>query len=235
VSTGPKVQYVEWTVRDADNQPLRVTIDALDGDFDIKFLEGARTPMTDAAVLQFLTTQFTDYMAKFQIVLKGGPESVLARAWMKAEAQRAQLPPELMVDALEERAKRLTPPPAPPQTPNAAAYMDKPPAEEEPAPPSEGQTALVTALQSAAQALMEAAKGGDRALGGAASLAGHAAEAAQKGDLNGMEAAVSGAISALGTTNIQQSPEAMHAAQVLTSVMQAAIKSGQVAPEPDKQ
>lgn len=250
-TTGPKVQYVEWTVRDADGHPLKVTVDALDGDFDIKFLEGARTPMTDAAVLQFLSTQFADYMQKFQIVLKGGPEAVLARAWMKAEGERAQLPPELQVESLEERAKRempKAPPPAadPKAPPGPAAFMGGGAPVPEGAPAGEalpegggaGQNAVVTALQSAAQALAAVGKeSGDRAVLGAASLAMHAAQAAAAGDLDGMEAGVHGALNTLQGADVSKSPDAQHAAGILASVMRAAMQSGQedVAPQPGKE
>lgn len=111
-----KVEYVEFTVRDADRRLYRVTRPALDADFDVRFLEGARTPLADAAVTQFLATQSGVYFGWFDLVLKGGPMGLLARSWMQAVADRMQLPPELHVVTLEAKARKLAetegPPPA---------------------------------------------------------------------------------------------------------------------------
>jgi len=210
-----KVTYQEWTVRSSEGHSMPVTIDALDGDFDIKFLEGARTPMTDAAVLQFLTTQFPQFLQMYQVVQKGGPDSVLARAWLKSMGERAQLPPELQIDALMAKAEKMAPPPPPPKQEAPPPLAEAPPEAAPPeAPPSEAVNGLVLALKSAAQSFATA---GMKPL---AALTLQAANAAQTGDAETLEGSLHGALAQVGDLR-NAPPEVQRAVQVLGQVAQA--------------
>lgn len=70
------IVVAEFTVKDNDGNEHRVTVEALDADFVIKFVDGARTPMADAALLQFLSTQGQTYMGWFDVVMAGGPKVI---------------------------------------------------------------------------------------------------------------------------------------------------------------
>jgi hypothetical protein len=197
-----KVEYVEFTVRDADRRLHRVTRESLDADFDVKFLEGARTPLADAAVTQFLATQSQVYFGWFDLVMKGGPMGILARAWMQAVADRMQLPPELHVATLDAKARKQAEKEAPPPAP---AEEEPPPAEEEsPASPAGGGEegaaqvdAIVFALQGVVDGLAALSSLDQAAVAAATRMVGAAIEAARAGDAEGVVQAVSAAMEAL--------------------------------------
>lgn len=161
--SGPgKVVVQEFDVRDLDGNVHHVTVPALDADFEIKFVDGGRTPMADAALLQFLTTQGQQYFQWFALVMQGGPAGVVARAWMQETASVAQLPPSLHVDTLERKAKDEPKPtqpgvpaiiPAPQEEPAPAA--EEAPAEEGP-PAEEEAPRQVSPIE---RAMMEIARG----------------------------------------------------------------------------
>lgn len=235
VAVAGEVKYVAFTVRDADRKAHVVTREALDADFEVKFLEGARTPLTDAAVIQFLTTQAQQYFAWFDLVLKGGPMGILARAWMQAVADRMQLPPELHVAALEAKAKAQPAPVVEKQT--AAAFAD---VAAGPAPAvapgvdegaASGTDAVTFALQTVAEAVeflgvpaaVEAVKAAQAALAA--------------GDADALVEAAGAALAALAPL-AESPPEAAEAQAALdraAQVLQGIVQAGAARPPSEEQ
>lgn len=117
------------TLHDRGEQVL-VTVQDLDADFGIDFVEGGRTPMTDAAMQQNLVTLMQPYMGLWQQAQDPGPMGVMARTYMRTLAERFELPKDLHPDNLDQRmkhekkedlgaedAREETPPAAPPAAP----------------------------------------------------------------------------------------------------------------------
>lgn len=126
-------------------ETVLVTVHDLDADFDISFVEGGRTPLTDAAMQQNLVALLQPYTALWQAAQQPGADGVLAKSYMKVIAERFDLPKDLHPDELlaevdeqekeeEEKAKEEEkeaekeaeaapgappegPPPGPPGTP----------------------------------------------------------------------------------------------------------------------
>jgi hypothetical protein len=122
------------------NERVTVTVEDLDGDFEISFVEGGRTPMTDAAMQQNLVSLMQPYMQLWEASQQPGPAGVIARTYMATLADRFELPKDLHPDNLEQKAKeeaKKAPPEAPPAAPEAPGA---PPAPQ--APPMEGQQGL---------------------------------------------------------------------------------------------
>jgi hypothetical protein len=235
------VTYAEWVVRDADGRQHVVTRDALDADFDIKFLEGARTPLADAAVTQFLATQSEVYFGWFGLVLKGGPMAVLARAWMGAVAERMQLPPELHVAALEARSRREVSPGADEVSPGVDVVPEPAveaspggpvPVEEVPAEGGEAVDALVFALRSVVDALAVLSGVDAEASAGAVKLVDVAIEAAGRGDVSAVVDAAGSAMEVLGAiagkvqAGTAEDDALREAATVLGGVVRAGMPGG---------
>lgn len=111
-----------------------VTAADLDGDFPPTFVEGVRTPMTDAAKQQALLSVYPQYAQLWQQVNEGGPAGILAEQAMRSIAVSFDLPESMHVDALKaalHREEKETPPPASSPMKRAA----QPPPGEEPMPP----------------------------------------------------------------------------------------------------
>ena len=122
------------------NERVTVTVEDLDGDFEISFVEGGRTPMTDAAMQQNLVSLMQPYMQLWEASQQPGPAGVIARTYMATLADRFELPKDLHPDNLEQKAKeeaKKAPPEAPPAAPEAPGAPQAPQA-----PPMEGQQGL---------------------------------------------------------------------------------------------
>jgi hypothetical protein len=240
----------EFLVKDIDGNPHTVTVGALDADFEIKFVDGGRTPMADAALLQFLSTQGAQYFEWFAMVVKGGPAAVMARAWMQEVAAIAQLPPSLHVDTLERKLAEegQTPEQAVAKELPAGAEEAPPDEQVEPAAPAPEGTAgapadpLGMALGEIAHALKGAAEGAPEAAGpiqaSMQALQG-AMTAKEAGDLTGVIEALNAALDALeplaesipdgAAPALARAVEIMD--QVRRALMKGAAAEGAPAPE----
>ena len=92
------------TLQDRGEQVL-VTVQDLDADFTVEFVEGGRTPMSDAAMQQNLVTLMQPYMGLWQQAQEPGPLGVMARTYMRTLAERFELPKDLHPDNLDQRLK----------------------------------------------------------------------------------------------------------------------------------
>jgi hypothetical protein len=97
-----KVKQQVLTLRER-SEVLTVTVQDLDAQFEISFVEGGRTPITDAAMQQNLVALLEPYRAAWETAQKGGPQAVFARAWMQSVADRFDLPKDLHPDELYAR------------------------------------------------------------------------------------------------------------------------------------
>ncbi len=97
------VEIQTLTLRDR-NEMIEVTIEDLDADFEISFVEGGRTPLTDTAMQQNLVNLLPTYTELWGAVQKGGPMATLARSYMQVLAERFDLPKDLHPDELETSA-----------------------------------------------------------------------------------------------------------------------------------
>lgn len=88
------------TLRDRSDD-IVVTIEDLDADFVISFVEGGRTPLTDSAMQQNLVSLLPTYTELWGAVQKKGPMGTLARSYMQVLAERFDLPKDLHPDELE--------------------------------------------------------------------------------------------------------------------------------------
>lgn len=104
--TRPKEIVQETLVlMDARDQQMTITVKDLDAEFEISFVEGGRTPLTDAAMQQNLMALMQPYMALWQTVMQGGPMAVFARNYMQVIAERFDLPRDLHPEELESKAQ----------------------------------------------------------------------------------------------------------------------------------
>lgn len=152
-------------VQDDKGAPVAITVADLDGDFGVTFVEGVRTPMTDAAKQQALMQVYPQYEALWDQVLAGGPKALLAEAMMRTIATRFDLPEEMHVDAMRAAMQREAAPQAAPPTamqraarptggaPPPQAATDAAPAPESGAEPAPAQADMNEALDDAEQAL----------------------------------------------------------------------------------
>jgi len=109
-----------------------ITVHDLDAAFDISFVEGGRTPLTDAAMQQNLVALLQPYTALWQAAQAPGADGLFAKSYMKVIAERFDLPKDLHPDELlaradeeakvaEEEAKEAGVEPAEPPTNGAGA------------------------------------------------------------------------------------------------------------------
>jgi hypothetical protein len=87
------------------NEQIVVSAEDLDADFLISFVEGGRTPLSDAAMQQNLVALLEPYSALWQTSTKGGPIGVFAKNYMKVLAERFELPKDLHPEELEAELK----------------------------------------------------------------------------------------------------------------------------------
>ena len=90
----------ELTLRDR-RDIIQVSVEDLDADFEITFVEGGRTPLTDTAMQQNLIGLIQPYSQLWEAVQAGGPMSVMAKAYMQAISERFELPRDLHPDELD--------------------------------------------------------------------------------------------------------------------------------------
>lgn len=147
-------------VQDDKGAAVAITVADLDGDFGVTFVEGVRTPMTDAAKQQALMQVYPQYEALWNQVLAGGPKALLAEAMMRTIATRFDLPEEMHVDSMRAAMQRETAPQT--ATPTAMQRAARPnggappqaATEDEAAPePVAAQSDMNGALDDAEQAL----------------------------------------------------------------------------------
>lgn len=98
-----------------DKRKHAITAADLRAEFDIQFVEGARTPLTDAARQQALVQIGPRYEQLWAEVVKGGPMAILAEMEMRALCDQFGLPKDMEVDTLLDklaRQKQAEPPPS---------------------------------------------------------------------------------------------------------------------------
>lgn len=199
-----------------DDETVEVTAEALDADFPIAFVEGGRTPITDQAMLTFLTGPGVEsYMKLFEMVVAGGPMGILAERIMARIAERADLPKDLHPAELKAAVAKLPKEkPAPPRAgppPGVAAAIPGGPPPAEPAQnpqnpqnpqnaPGPGESAVMSTLEGVLTALSAVANASPETLAtllpvGQEIVA--AIDAAQAGDADALAAGVIGAAEAL--------------------------------------
>ena len=88
------------------NDQLVVSVEDLDADFEITFVEGGRTPLSDAAMQQNLVALLQPYSALWDTASKGGPQGVFAKNYMKILAERFDLPKDLHPEELDAELSR---------------------------------------------------------------------------------------------------------------------------------
>jgi len=82
---------------------LEVSVEDLDADFEITFVEGGGAPMDDVAKQQNLLGLLEPYTMLWGAVSEGGPNAAMARAYMKAIVEKFELPKDLHPDELEAK------------------------------------------------------------------------------------------------------------------------------------
>ena len=145
-----------------------VTVEYLDANFEISFVEGGRTPLSDAAMQQNLVALMQPYMALWDSASKGGPQGVIAKNYMQVLADRFDLPKDLHPDELkaeleeqeaeDKKSKKSKKSKEKPQEPPEQAAAAGPPPEQqapgespEAPPPPEGQAQAEDVLAQIAQ------------------------------------------------------------------------------------
>lgn len=145
-------QVVQDTLRLLVGKTLtHITVDDLDAEFGIDFVEGADTPMTRAARQQAILNIGPVYGQLWQVVVKGGPDAIFAEQQMRAIFDQYDLPKDMSVDSLMEKWKKeqaKQPSPAPNQAP-APTATPTPPAQPPPAQDPRIRQALAQAIAAA--------------------------------------------------------------------------------------
>lgn len=80
-----------------------ISVEDLDAQFEVTFIEGGGAPMDEASKQQNLLGLLEPYSALWSAVQEGGPQSAMARAYMKAIAEKFHLPKDLHPDEIEAR------------------------------------------------------------------------------------------------------------------------------------
>ena len=114
------------------NEQIVVSAEDLDANFLISFVEGGRTPLSDAAMQQNLVALLEPYSALWQTANQGGPVGVFARNYMKVLAERFELPKDLHPEELDAELKM--------QEQEQPDQASAPPDQPEPQPPEDGGT-----------------------------------------------------------------------------------------------
>lgn len=208
-----------------DSEVFQFAREAVDADFPIRFVQGERTPVSDQAMLQFLTgAGIQQYMAMFDLVVAGGPKSVIAKRVMQQIAERADLPKDLHPGAMLEEVETLEPTPAtsPPTGVSEAMAVaeDGPPA---PPPVPQSGSPVMGALQTvmgALTAIVTRDPGSRAALNGAGMAVRQAISAYEAGDEGATRQAILTARQALSAVEID-APELDVARQGIASLVRA--------------
>jgi len=83
------------------SEQIVVSVEDLDANFEITFVEGGRTPLSDSVMQQNLVALLQPYGALWEAAAKGGPGGVFAKNYMKVLAERFDLPKDLHPEELE--------------------------------------------------------------------------------------------------------------------------------------
>ena len=109
---------------------VEITVADLEGDFHIEVVDSRRTPFSDQAVRDAVLNLMAPLQQLWQLVQKGGPESVLARAQMESLVEKFDLPQDMHPDSLEVALEEMTAE----QAKKEAEMGGKKPTQEEQAP-----------------------------------------------------------------------------------------------------
>ena len=80
-----------------------VSVEDLDADFGVTFLEGGGAPMDEAVQQQNLLGLLEPYTALWNTAQQGGPMGFMARTYMKTMAEKFNLPKDLHPDELDSK------------------------------------------------------------------------------------------------------------------------------------
>ena len=89
------------SVCSAIRQISNASVEDLDANFEITFVEGGRTPLSDSVMQQNLVALLQPYGVLWETATKGGPAGVFAKNYMKVLAERFDLPKDLHPEELE--------------------------------------------------------------------------------------------------------------------------------------
>ena len=127
---GHQVRQETIMLRDRNDQ-IVVSVEDLDANFEISFVEGGRTPLSDAAMQQNLVALLEPYSILWDTANKGGPTGVFAKNYMKVLAERFDLPkdlhPEELDAELEQQAESEKAEAKPKKIPEEAPPEEMPP------------------------------------------------------------------------------------------------------------
>tara|TARA_R100001163_G_scaffold7299_1_gene7715 strand:+ start:4835 stop:7207 length:2373 start_codon:yes stop_codon:yes gene_type:complete len=122
------------------NEQIVVSAEDLDANFLISFVEGGRTPLSDAAMQQNLVALLEPYSALWQTANQGGPVGVFARNYMKVLAERFELPKDLHPEELDAELK-MQEQEQPQEAPAEAPQPEQEQEQQEAPPEDQGQDA----------------------------------------------------------------------------------------------
>ncbi len=97
-----KIEPEKLILRDR-REFVEVFVEDLDAAFDVTFVEGGGAPMDDVAKQQNLLGLLEPFTMLWGAVVEGGPNSSMARAYMKAIVEKFELPKDLHPDELEAK------------------------------------------------------------------------------------------------------------------------------------
>ena len=95
-----EIRQESLILRDRSEQ-IVVSVEDLDANFEITFVEGGRTPLSDSVMQQNLVALLQPYGALWEAASKGGPTGVFAKNYMKILAERFDLPKDLHPEELD--------------------------------------------------------------------------------------------------------------------------------------
>ena len=102
-ATRPSAKATPLVLYDAQNRPLTVTEQNLEGEFQISFNASGMSPSKDVEAQKTLVGLMGPYLKLWEAVRKDDQGSVLARAYMEALAERFSLPKSLHPELIEAR------------------------------------------------------------------------------------------------------------------------------------
>jgi len=87
---------------------VEITVDDLEGDFQIEVVDSRRTPFSDQAVRDAVLQLLGPLQQLWEIIQKGGPGAVLAKAQMEAIVEKFDLPKDMHPESLEQALAQMT-------------------------------------------------------------------------------------------------------------------------------
>ena len=97
-----KIEAESLTLRDR-REFVEITVQDLNADFAITFVEGGGAPMDEAVQQQNLLGLLEPYTALWNAAQQSGPQGFLARQYMKVMAEKFNLPKDLHPDELDSK------------------------------------------------------------------------------------------------------------------------------------